>query len=40
MLKSAWQETPRPHELTEEGWHERYSSALVELLALFFGEAA
>jgi hypothetical protein len=40
MLKSAWQETPRPHDLTEEGWRERYSSALVELLALFFGEAA
>jgi hypothetical protein len=39
-LKSAWQETPRPLELTEEDWHERYSTALVDLLALFFGEAA
>lgn len=39
-LKSAWQETPRPAGLTEEGWQQRYSTALVELLALFFGEAA
>ena len=39
-LKIAWQETPKPSELTDDDWHERYSSTLVELLALFFGEAA
>src|SRR5215208_2608464 len=39
-LKSAWNETPRPPELSEELWHERYSAALVELLALHFGETA
>ena len=37
-LKRAWSDTPAPAELTEEQWHERYSAALVELLALYFGE--
>src|SRR5437764_669184 len=39
-LKSAWAATPVPPELTPEGWHERWSNALVVLLALYFGEAA
>jgi hypothetical protein len=40
MLKTLWLETPRPAPLSEEGWHERYASALVELLAIYFGESA
>jgi len=39
-LKSAWAATPVPPELTQEGWRERWSNALVELLALYFGEPA
>jgi hypothetical protein len=38
-LKRAWIDTPRPAGLSEQEWHERYSSALVELLALHFGDA-
>jgi hypothetical protein len=39
-LKSAWTAAPVPTELTEDDWRERWSSALVMLLALYFGEAA
>jgi hypothetical protein len=39
-LKSAWEASPMPPELTETGWHERWSNALVVLLALYFGEPA
>ena len=37
-LKKAWSETPIPPGLSAEMWHDQYSSALVELLALYFGE--
>ncbi|PYP79559.1 MAG: hypothetical protein DMD35_07900 [Gemmatimonadetes bacterium] len=37
-LKEAWTETPLPADFSTNEWHERYSSALVELLALYFGE--
>lgn len=37
-LKSAWGQTSPPADFSEAEWHERYSSALVELLALYFGE--
>jgi hypothetical protein len=37
-LKQVWSELPMPHSASNEQWHERYSSALVELLALYFGE--
>src|SRR5215218_9124484 len=37
-LKSAWTETPIPPGLTLEEWQARYSSALVTLLAVYFGE--
>ena len=37
-LKSAWTETPIPSGLTLEEWQARYSSALVTLLAVYFGE--
>jgi hypothetical protein len=40
MLKSCWIETPKPASLDEQEWHERYASALVELLAIYFGESA
>jgi hypothetical protein len=39
-LKSVWLETAMPAGVTREGWHERYSNTLVELLAFYFGEAA
>jgi len=39
-LKSAWEATPVPPELSVEAWHQRRSNALVVLLALYFGEAA
>ena len=39
-LKTAWSASPVPPELSAEGWHERWSNALVVLLALYFGEAA
>ena len=38
-LKYAWLETPIPPDMTPEEWHERYSSALVDILALYFGES-
>jgi len=38
-LKHAWIDTPCPADMAEQEWHERYSSALVELLALHFGDA-
>jgi hypothetical protein len=38
-LKTCWIETPKPPSLTDDQWHERYASSLVELLALYFGEA-
>ena len=38
-LKRAWIDTPRPASLSETEWHERYSSTLIELLALHFGDA-
>jgi hypothetical protein len=37
-LKSAWLTAEKPEEHSEEEWHERYAGALVELLALHFGE--
>jgi len=40
MLKSEWIETPKPAALSDAEWHERYASALVELLAIYFGEVA
>lgn len=40
VLKSCWMDAPKPAGLTDEAWHERYASALVELLALYFGEGA
>lgn len=39
-LKTAWAASPVPPELSADGWHERWSNALVVLLALYFGEAA
>ena len=39
-LKSAWTDTPLPPDLTPEDWQARYSTALVGLLALYFGEPA
>ncbi|MFL5618133.1 MAG: hypothetical protein ACJ79A_07045 [Gemmatimonadaceae bacterium] len=38
MLKQSWIEAPIPDGVGPEEWRERYSSALVELLALYFGE--
>jgi hypothetical protein len=38
VLKNAWMETPMPDGVNPEAWHDRYSTALVELLALYFGE--
>jgi hypothetical protein len=37
-LKSAWAEISPPADFSDAEWHERYSGALVELLALYFGE--
>ena len=39
-LKKVWTETPIPADVSVDEWHELYSSALVELLAMYFGEAA
>ncbi len=39
-LKDAWAAAPVPPELSAEEWRERWSGALVVLLALYFGEAA
>lgn len=38
-LKHAWMETPIPPDVTPDAWQARYSSALVEILALYFGES-
>lgn len=38
-LKSCWIETRKPASVSDEVWHERYASSLVELLALYFGES-
>jgi len=38
-LKDAWMETSIPPGVSPDAWQSRYSSALVELLALYFGEA-
>jgi hypothetical protein len=38
-LKRAWIDAPRPVALSDTEWHERYSSTLIELLALHFGDA-
>ncbi|MEO8562937.1 MAG: hypothetical protein ABI601_12720 [bacterium] len=40
LLKECWVATPMPASLDDEGWHERYASAMVELLAIYFGESA
>ena len=37
-LKHAWSEMPVPAECSADEWHGRYSSALVQLLAEYFGE--
>jgi hypothetical protein len=37
-LKTSWSESAAPSSLSEEEWHERYASALVELLARYFDE--
>jgi len=37
-LKQTWSETPIPADTTAEEWHEHYSSALVEMLAIYFDE--
>ena len=37
-LKRAWSETSPPADFSAAEWHERYSSVLVELLALYFDE--
>jgi hypothetical protein len=39
-LKQEWSRLPVPPGFTPETWQARYSSALVDLLALYFGEAA
>ena len=39
-LKRAWTDAPTPAEISDEQWHERYSAALVDLLALYFGETS
>jgi hypothetical protein len=37
-LKQTWSELPVPAGVSSDEWHERYSWALVELLAQYFGE--
>ena len=37
-LKSAWTGTIAPADFSDAEWHERYSAALVELLAIYFEE--
>ena len=37
-LKQTWSDMPIPDGISAEDWRERYSMALVELLALYFGE--
>lgn len=38
-LKLAWMETPVPPDVTPDAWQARYSSSLVEILAVYFGES-
>jgi hypothetical protein len=38
MLKQTWTEMPIPDGFSPSEWHEQYSSALVELLADYFGD--
>ena len=40
VLKRAWADAPPPADLSAEQWQERYSAALVELLAMYFGETS
>jgi len=40
VLRSCWIEEPKPASLNDEEWHERYASALIELLAIHFGESS
>jgi len=40
QLKDAWTELAVPPAFTPEQWQERYSAALVGLLAVYFGEPA
>jgi hypothetical protein len=39
-LKTVWEATPLPPEVTPEAWQQRRSNALVTLLEIYFGEAA
>lgn len=39
-LRSCWTEDARPAWMSGAEWHERYASALIELLANHFGESA
>jgi hypothetical protein len=38
-LKRTWSATHRPEPLDETEWRDRYSAALVDLLALYFGDS-
>lgn len=38
VLKSTWLEAPIPEGVSDERWHERYSTTLVEMMATYFGE--
>jgi hypothetical protein len=40
VLKNCWLDASQPSALSAEDWHERYASALIELLAIYFGEPA
>jgi hypothetical protein len=40
VLKASWSDSPKPESLGDDEWHEHYANALIELLALYFGEAA
>lgn len=37
VLRTCWIEEPKPSGMSHEEWHERYASALIELLAIHFG---
>ncbi|MEO6526489.1 MAG: hypothetical protein ABIP93_07685 [Gemmatimonadaceae bacterium] len=37
-LKTCWIDSRKPDDLTDEEWHERYATSLIDLLAAFFGE--
>ena len=38
-LRTCWIEERKPESMSDDEWHERYASALVELLAIHFGES-